>query len=665
MAKQNKPARFVPAHRPEKITQSATRNPQSPLPLFDFFQNTQLQAIVLFFFAILLYTNTLGHQFVMDDAIVITDNMFTSKGVAGIGGILTEDTFFGFFKERGKDALVSGGRYRPLTLVIFAALWQVTHSPVAFHLLTVVLFGACCVALFRVLRQLLENQGVVAANYVPFGATLLFAAHPIHTEVVANVKGCDEILTLLLSLGALFLAVKSARSGSVFGNIIAAAVFFLAMLSKENAVTFLGIIPIALVLFTSLGWGKSLVRTLPFLVAFALFMIIRTSILGFNFGAEPMELMNNPFLKLVNGEWVKFAPIERFSTIFYTLGKYVALLFFPLTLTHDYYPRHIGILQIGDPAVLGSIALYAILGYLTITNFTKNRVISFSIIFYIFTLSIVSNIVFPVGTNMGERFAFMPSVGFCLLLSFLLFSLVKDNKNISFSMMAIGIVAFLFSIKTVSRNPVWKSNDRIFLTDIKTSKNSAKLCNAAGGTLVDGSIKETDETKRAQMLNEAAVHLNNAIKIHPTYKNAFLLLGNCYNYQKQFDKSAEFYREALRIDPVYKEAKGNLAITLREGGKQAGEVGHDPQKALKLLTEAYQLNPADLETTRLLGVANGILGNHQNAIGFFQKVVDAEPKNARSLFDLGTAWIFAGDPAKGKSLQQQAMELDPAAFKQQ
>ena len=232
-------------------------------------------------------------------------------------------------------------------------------------------------------------------------------------------------------------------------------------------------------------------------------------------------------------------------------------------------------------------------------------------------------------------------------------------------MLVIGAITLLFSIKTITRNPVWESNDRIFLTDIKTSKNSAKLCNAAGGTLVDGAFKEKDEAKKSAMLAEAAVHLNNAIKIHPTYKNAFLLLGNCYNYQKQYEKSAEYYREALRIDPVYKEAKGNLAITLREGGKQAGEQAHDTQKALKMLTEAYELNPTDLETTRLLGVANGILGNHPKAIEFFQKVVDADPKNARAIYDLGTAWMFAGDQAKGKALQQKAMELDPAAFKKQ
>jgi protein O-mannosyl-transferase len=631
-------------------------------PNFSFFENFKLQAAVIFLFAFLLYANTLFHGFVMDDAIVITDNMFTTKGISGIGGILSEDTFFGFFKERGKEALVSGGRYRPLTLVIFATIYQFTKSPFVFHLFTVLLFATCCVVLLRTLRQLLDNQSVMIANFIPFAATLLFASHPIHTEVVANIKGCDEILTLLLSLGALLLALKSAKNGSILTNILGSVVFFFALLSKENAITFLAVIPLALMLFGGQNFIQSIIKTAPFLLAAIIFMVIRTSILGFKFGAEPLELMNNPYLKVVGNEWVKFSAGERFATIFYTLGKYILLLFFPITLTHDYYPRHIDIQTFLDIGVIASLLIYIGLIYFVIKNFNKNRIISFSILFFIITLSIVSNLIFPVGTNMGERFAFMPSVGFCILLSFIIFSLLKNNKNLSIYMILIAGISLLFSIKTFTRNLVWESNEKIFLTDIKTSKNSAKLCNAVGGTLVDGSINEKNEQKRAQMLNEAAVHLNNAIKIHPTYKNAYLLLGNCYNYQKQYDLSAKYYREALRIDPVYKEAKSNLAITLREGGKMAGEIDKNTQKALSLLNESFQMNPGDLETVRLLGVANGISGNHAAAIQFFEKLVAADPKNARAVFDLGTAYFLSGNKEKGVELQNQAKLLDPAAF---
>ena len=71
-------------------------------------------------FSFLIYANTLSHDYTQDDAIVIYDNMFTTQGVAGIPGILKYDTFYGFFKKEGKANLVAGGRYRPLTLVMYA-----------------------------------------------------------------------------------------------------------------------------------------------------------------------------------------------------------------------------------------------------------------------------------------------------------------------------------------------------------------------------------------------------------------------------------------------------------------------------------------------------------------------------------------------------------------
>ena len=81
-------------------------------------------AIALFVLSVLLYANTFQHDFAQDDAIVITDNMFTTEGFSGLSGLFQYDTFYGFFKEEGKDKLVSGGRYRPLTPAMFAVEYE-------------------------------------------------------------------------------------------------------------------------------------------------------------------------------------------------------------------------------------------------------------------------------------------------------------------------------------------------------------------------------------------------------------------------------------------------------------------------------------------------------------------------------------------------------------
>jgi hypothetical protein len=198
----------------------------------------------IFLLGVLLYANSLFFDYAVDDAIVIYDNEFTTKGVAGIPALLKYDTFRGFFKVEGKENLVAGGRYRPLTPIMYAIEVQLfapkkrdangqvvkdkdgdtVYDPnedgklnmVKFigHLVNVLLYGLTGVVLFWLLLKMLAKDGrlSVAQGYAPFvalGATLLFMVHPVHTEVVANVKGRDEIVSLLGSLAALYLSLKA------------------------------------------------------------------------------------------------------------------------------------------------------------------------------------------------------------------------------------------------------------------------------------------------------------------------------------------------------------------------------------------------------------------------------------------------------------------------
>ena len=68
--------------------------------------------------------------------------------------------------------------------------------------------------------------------------------------------------------------------------------------------------------------------------------------------------MNNPFLKLSGTAYIPFSFEEKFATIFFTLGKYMQLMFFPHPLSHDYYPRAIEIMSFSDWQVWLSIILY-------------------------------------------------------------------------------------------------------------------------------------------------------------------------------------------------------------------------------------------------------------------------------------------------------------------
>jgi len=654
------PAKAVPLPaKPAPIAALATNMPT-------WLTNARLQAWLIFTLGFLLYANTFSHDYTQDDAIVITDNMFTTKGAAGIPGILKYDTFYGFFKEAGKANLVAGGRYRPLTLVMFAIEYQLFgKNPFIGHLINALLYGLTGFVLYWLLLQLLKRkENSVEAYFIALAASLLFITHPIHTEAVANIKGRDEIVALLGSLAALYFSIKAFSNQKVGLNIIAGALFFLALLSKENAITFVAIAPLTYYFFTKAKVSQIAIQTLPFIIATVLFLIIRTSVIGFNSGEPPMELMNNPFIKLQDNGYVPFTPAERFATVFFTLGKYLQLLVFPYPLTHDYYPRHIGILNFGDCRALGSLALYIGLIIYAIVGFRKKDPISYSILFYILTLSIVSNIVFPVGTNMAERLLFMPSVGFCLAIAVLLQRFFFSKKLTTFKQLypAFGVLLLLstfFSVTTIIRNRAWESNYTLFTTDIKTSLNSAKLRNAVGGELIAQSVNEKNEQRRQSMLNEAAGHLRAATKIHPNYKNAYLLLGNCYNYLQQYDSSIVAYQKALQLDQNYEEAFNNLAITYQQAGQFYGEKQGDLVKAIQYLEQANNFKPGDYETLRLLGVAYGIGGNAPKAVEYFEKGTQLQPMNAGAWYDLGTAYHNAGNPIKGNEYIQKAVLIDP------
>ncbi len=667
MSRQNKKPISKPVNAPQVAATSTSITNTSN----GFWQNTRLHALFIFAICFALYANTLTHDFCQDDSIVITENMFTTQGVSGFGGILGNDTFYGFFKEEGKAALVAGGRYRPFTLLMFAFEYQIFgKNPFIGHLMNVLLFGSMCVLIYFLLLKLLKNRqnteggaaeskikkdafsysnfGILNPELIALITTILFAVHPIHTEAVANIKGRDEIMTLLGSVSAVWFALKFYENKQIKHAVFAFICFFIGLMSKENAVTFVALVPMIFYFFYYTNLAESAKQTLPFFAATIVFLLLRGSVIGQQFGTEQTELMNNPYLKLDGNQYVPFDFSEKLATITFTLGKYIQLLFVPFPLTHDYYPRHIDIMNFGNWQVLLSIFLYITLIYLMIKNWLKRDLMSFGIAYFLITLSIVSNIVFPVGTNMAERFLFMPSLGFCLIIGILFNQLMnyfllknKDNSSnaesnkINSKQLTINglgdipkpvligflFIFILFSFKTIDRNAAWKDNFTIFTTDINVSKNSAKLQNSVGGETIEHYKNEPNKELKETKLKEAIAHVLRATEIHPTYKNPYLLLGNAYFYLNDFDKSIEAYNAALKLDPNYRDAKQNLQLVYRDGGKFVAQQQNNLPKGIEMLQKSLEMNPKDTEALSLLGTAFGISQQPQRSIDVLERVL--------------------------------------------
>jgi len=655
-------------HKVSKSTtpQAIAQEPQGTT-LYQILTTPKWHMLILGVVAFLLYANTLGHDYTQDDAIVIYDNMYTQDGLSGIPGILTKDTFFGFFKEAGKEKLVSGGRYRPLTLVMFAIEWQIFgHNPMIGHLINIILYSLLCIMIYKLLSIMVigpekKDEKNRLLLFVLL-ASLIYTCHPLHTEAIANIKGRDEIMTFMGSIIALWSAFKYYYTKRIKYTILAAVSFFIALMSKENAITFIAIVPLCFLLFTKKtdrSIGGAIRATLPFALSAILFLVIRFSILGMDFGGTPQELMNNPFLKIEGNRYVDFTSMEWFSTIMYTLGKYIALLIFPHPLSHDYYPRSIDIMQITDWQVILSILTYIGLIISAIFFYKKDKYLSFGIAFFIITLSIVSNIVFPIGTNMSERFMFMPSLGFAIVFARLLYKYISNQKVI---WTIAGTILLGYSIKTISRNQVWKNDFTLFTTDVLHNDKSAKLLNAAGGALSTEASKMPDGPKKTEYLTRGISYLNKATAIHPSYRNAYLLLANSYYYLKDYKQSISNYDKALTYDPNFTDAIKNLPIVLREGGRHMGRNEKNYDLAEKWLTRAIQLNAEDVESTRLLGITYGIRGRHDLAIKYFQKAIDLRPDLAENYVTMGTAHQQLGDMEKAREYYNKAVEINPKAL---
>jgi hypothetical protein len=115
----------------------------------------QKKELVIFLVGFLLYANTFQHEFVLDDAIVFSENSFTKSGIKGWSGIFSKDTFYGFFQQEGKEQLVAGGRYRPFSLATFALEVSLFGlQPVSGHVINAILYGILGIVIFKCLLLL-------------------------------------------------------------------------------------------------------------------------------------------------------------------------------------------------------------------------------------------------------------------------------------------------------------------------------------------------------------------------------------------------------------------------------------------------------------------------------------------------------------------------------
>jgi len=669
-------------------------------------QNRGLVYAVFLIFGFVLYGNTISHDYALDDAIVITQNVFTQQGIQGVDEIFKYDSFVGFWMNSypGRNAeqiqaekkLVAGGRYRPFSIATFAIEKSIFgDNPAVHHVINILIYILTAILLYQVLVVLFPLGNSRKILNFPFLAVLLFMAHPIHTEAVANIKGRDELLSLLGALLAAWAYFKYLDKQAVKYLVIAFFAMFFGLLSKEITITWLAVIPVGAWFFKEKNLKKHFTPFVCIVIPTLIFLLIRKSVLGWGIGESQIaqELMNNPFLAAEGS--------ERIGTILLTLFLYLRLLVFPHPLTYDYYPYHIPLTGLDSFIPIVMIFLYTGMFILMLYVIYRNamqtasfrlRIVGFVMILYLAPLSVVSNLFFPVGVFMAERFVYFSSIGFVLLLAWGLFDAIPKRFPAqwvkSFGLILLFVIVGLYSGKTIARNTAWENDFVLFTTDVKTSVNSAKANTTAGGKLLErakllnnSKSKDYNPQLADEYVDLAIKYLNRAIEIHPSYVDPMLLLGNAhYQKNRNIADAVKCYAEILKIRPYHELAVKNTRLILpqvvglfangkpqntpdeiiaacekfdavkpgvpevyRIMGLMYARYKNDFEAAIPYYKKTLEINPNDADAWKDLGVIYGQSNDFEHALQAFKKVVEISPNDAQAMFNIAVTYQNLGD----------------------
>jgi tetratricopeptide (TPR) repeat protein len=579
--------------------------------------------------AFLLFANTLGHGYALDDVAVITRNKFVQKGIAGWPDIFSSFYWQGFWD-------LNTGLYRPLSLAMFALEWQVApNSTFLFHLNNVLLYSISAIFLFKLLVKLLPNVN----QWVLFFTTLLFIVHPLHTEVVANIKSRDELLCFLFFIITTWVVSNEKIQGIKY-LLISSLVYLLALFSKEAAITFIPVFALVLYFFKGFDRKQSAIRVAPLAVIAVIWLGIRYYV---------TQVIGPPMVKLtyIDNSIIGCGDFfSRTATAIAIAGKYLMKCFVPLDLAYDYSYNQIPCETFASPSVIISLGIFSGLIYLAWKYRVTKPVISFGILFFFITFSLSSNIVINIGTTMADRLLFLPSFGILLASVYSASEMMKQKLA---AYIYIG-VAFLFAFKTFNRNKDWKSDVTLYLADIKTSPESNRV-NYNYATALLGNLP-TDESEKQTQVNEIIKYLNKAISIDSNDRNSFANLAVAYYKIKDYANSAKASQKAISFNKKDYSLYGNYADALF--------MNKQYDSALYYYKICIDNSIVNDYTYNFIGVSYFSKQDFKSAILNFEKGVSLYPNYAETWFNYGNALAADGQFVKAIEKFEKAYSLNPA-----
>ncbi|MGZ3865166.1 MAG: hypothetical protein ACXVNR_01835, partial [Bacteroidia bacterium] len=538
---------------------------------------TNNKKLYLFFLAVclLFYGNSLQNGFSFDDSYVTVSNLpvkgrnFVPNNKLVAGGIKNIPKIWQSRFGHGEGTAYD---YRPMTTTLFAIEYSLFgSSPHLNHFVSILLFSFIVFLLFTILKLCLREYPF--KELFSLVCCVIFIAHPIHTEVVNNIKCTDELLAMMFGLLAAYNVIHFFELKKTIYFLLGVICLMAGLYSKMTAALFIAIIPLTLYFFFNIK-KKYFLYLIP-LLWFCLFIFNHSKNW---FVAEPEVRPYFHFENPLCGETVSFYTKVLFSLK--TLGMYMKLLFFSYPLRFYYGNAMISTkLSIADLDII--FAVVFLIASVWFCFRSKNKIAIYGLSFFFICIAPILNFTSPVIGIIGERLCFIASTGFIIFITAFLFSFFRSvPANFSWELFTKKPLLYLSFVLTIFlfcdwyRNTAWMNEVTLFERDAPHLEKSAGANNLLANKYFEMLYVGNPKIPKGELIEKCKHHYTLAFSTDSTVYSAYNNLGVVYySFVGDVNAALTCFLNAVRVHENYAQANENIADCYRSL--------NEPYKALK------------------------------------------------------------------------------------
>lgn len=478
-----------------------------------------------------MYGRTIWFDFNLDDTI-ITDAINEK--------IKTVNDLFSIFKLSYNNT-----DYRPIVLFSFGIENLIFGSlqPSISHFINIILFFLITLAALQLFKALFDPN----KNSLIFVAIVLFCVLPVNSEVVCSIKCRDNLISMLFGLySSLFFIrfLEKERLNYLF-LLISVLFTFLGILSKMDAIGF--------VFFNLFYYIYCYKKDWKAILYYSLCIIIITNIVN--------ELSQNALFAEENSKYIGLTtftenPLSTSNLIGFKLIAFVNTIYYyftrlvPISDFRYYYGyNYLKVLSTDTISFYCGLVILILFILLLIRFIINNNKVGVIGILGLFLTSIYAlNLFIPVAGIIADRYIFIASLFFCLLLSYFLFKISNFLKKEIYLLSMILTILLFFIVTTSIRVGAWKNIYTLIKTDAPNLTSSYEAMRIASSVYMAEYEKTNDEKVKQELQQKCIFYAEKGIEVYPKNYLLHQFLGQYYFKFNKPDKSLKHLHISLKND---------------------------------------------------------------------------------------------------------------------